>query len=206
MQKIRKRRHMNNRIMVKITENEDSFAVKTISRGFRCQHIFYILKSELEKMFRDGSVIVRDILSYANLRYHKSEKIEITFSWLDDSGNSTLTGRTETVYLPYDIFDSYENGNGRKVLSILDKLPKIKFQSQNNLHNVVRNTHLRNKLGKFLDRNFKWVDYNCIVIYDDFLPYNFFFETCSLYGKGICGGIILHGVDNLETAYYSIHT
>lgn len=42
--------------------------------------------------------------------------------------------------------------------------------------------------------------------YDDGAPYSFFFEEVTPRGTGICGGIILHGADNLQKAQYSVHT
>ena len=45
-----------------------------------------------------------------------------------------------------------------------------------------------------------------ITMYDDFEPYSFFFREQTPYGAGICGGVILHGRENLEKAYYGIHT
>ena len=38
------------------------------------------------------------------------------------------------------------------------------------------------------------------------LPYSFFFEEYTPYGRGICGGIILHGAEDLAKAQYSVHT
>lgn len=48
--------------------------------------------------------------------------------------------------------------------------------------------------------------YGDILIYDDGAPYSFFFEEVTPRGTGICGGIILHGADNLQKAQYSVHT
>ena len=45
-----------------------------------------------------------------------------------------------------------------------------------------------------------------IVIYDDGQPYSFFFEEYTPYGRGICGGIILDGAENLAKAKYSVNT
>lgn len=201
------------RTMVKITENDDSFAVKTKSRDFCSPHNFYILKSELDRMKREGSIIVKDISSYAELQYLKTyegrpEKIRIRFSWINSIGDGTLTGRTELLFLPTDSFN-FSLCNGRevkKVLSVPDKLPAVEFRSRRNLRCVAENKKLRRKLGHFLDRSFRWADYERIVIFDDFTPYSFVFDAYSRYGNGISGGVILHGQENLETSYYSMHT
>lgn len=50
------------------------------------------------------------------------------------------------------------------------------------------------------------VEHEKIVIYDDGQPYSFFFEEYTPYGRGICGGIILHGAEDLAKAQYSVHT
>ena len=57
-----------------------------------------------------------------------------------------------------------------------------------------------------LGRHFQWRGTEKIVIYDDGLPYSFFFEEYTPYGRGICGGIILHGAEDLAKAQYSVHT
>ena len=60
--------------------------------------------------------------------------------------------------------------------------------------------------GKTLEHHFQWRDAEKILIYDDGAPYSFFFEEVTPRGTGICGGIILHGADNLQKAQYSVHT
>ena len=45
-----------------------------------------------------------------------------------------------------------------------------------------------------------------IVLTDDYLPYSFFFEGYMVQGAKTCGGVILHGEENIQTAKYGIHT
>ena len=45
-----------------------------------------------------------------------------------------------------------------------------------------------------------------IVVYDDFVPYSFFFQEECVNGNGICGGIILYGREDLKKACYGMHT
>lgn len=71
---------------------------------------------------------------------------------------------------------------------------------------VVENPILRHKLGKFLDQHFHWYNYERIVLTDDYLPYSFFFEGYMVQGTKTCGGVILHGEENIQTAKYGIHT
>lgn len=70
----------------------------------------------------------------------------------------------------------------------------------------MENPILRHKLGKFLDQHFNWYNYERIVLTDDYLPYSFFFEGYMVQGTKTCGGVILHGEENIRTAKYGIHT
>lgn len=45
-----------------------------------------------------------------------------------------------------------------------------------------------------------------IRFYNDFVPYSFFFREFRGGQPGICGGLILHGQENMAKAQYSIHT
>ena len=47
---------------------------------------------------------------------------------------------------------------------------------------------------------------NSIVLTDDYLPYSFFFEGYMVQGTKTCGGVILHGEEDIQTAKYGIHT
>ena len=157
-----------------------------------------------------------DIHSFAKLRLSKAEDglevMEVSFTWLRSSGWNGLSGQTETVRLPYAPFHEFACGNigeGEewRALSILPQAgPRLEFYSRRNLHAVVGNPLLRHKLGKFFAREMHWVDYQRIVLSDDFLPYSFFFTGYTNEGPGLCGGVILHGQDNLQKAYYGIHT
>ena len=65
---------------------------------------------------------------------------------------------------------------------------------------------LRKKLGKFLANYLAWKESVRIMVYDDFVPYSFFFREERANGGGMCGGIILHRQEDLKKAYYGIHT
>lgn len=106
------------------------------------------------------------------------------------------------------IKQSREDGMQIKMLSLEESgRPKIEFQSRRNLKAVAETKALRKKLGKFLADHFlRWKGSRQITVYDDFEPYSFFFKEQTPYGNGICGGVILHGRENLEKAYYGIHT
>ena len=124
-----------------------------------------------------------------------------------------MSGRTETLRLSYKKFkssikQSREDSMQIKMLSLEESgRPKIEFQSRRNLKAVAETKALRKKLGKFMADHFlRWKGSRQITVYDDFEPYSFFFREQTPYGAGICGGVILHGRENLEKAYYGIHT
>ena len=160
---------------------------------------------------------VSDIRSFAKVSLRKSfeqaEILEIEFTWLSDAGGGKVSGRTETVRLSYKKFkssikQSREDSMQIKMLSLEENgRPKIEFQSRRNLKAVAETKALRKKLGKFMADHFlRWKGSRQITVYDDFEPYSFFFREQTPYGAGICGGVILHGRENLEKAYYGIHT
>lgn len=117
------------------------------------------------------------------------------------------------MHLPYKKFkegiekSSGLGGAGVGLLSVDERgMPQIEFQSRKNLQAVAEIKVLRKKLGGFLDRHFAWKGSRKIVVYDDFVPYSFFFREERVSGTGICGGIILHGQENLKKACYGMHT
>jgi hypothetical protein len=88
-----------------------------------------------------------------------------------------------------------------------DSRIRIAFLSRKNLRAVAETKMLRKRLGKFMGNHFlRWKGSRQIILYDDFEPYSFFFQEQTPYGAGICGGVILHGRENLKKAYYGIHT
>ena len=45
---------MNNRILVKVSACESSLAFRTVTKKQKSPHWFYILRSDLERLWRDG--------------------------------------------------------------------------------------------------------------------------------------------------------
>lgn len=208
---------MSKRIMIKLSASEDYVYLRTLSEEYRSPQGFTITDKELEEMEEKGYKIVSDIHSFARLSLRKTmdetDILVINFTWLSDAGGGKVLGREETVLLSYDKFQEYveesrkNNGEQKKLLSLDEKpRPRIAFQSRRNLKAVTEEKLLRKKLGKVLCRHFAGQGSRQITIYDDFEPYSFFFREQTPYGTGICGGIILHGRDNIEKAYYGIHT
>lgn len=210
---------MGQRTMVKLSASEDCVFLWTVSRGFRSPHRFGISVRELQRLEAERHTIVSDIHSFAELRLGRSAKEEnadmltVDFTWLNDSGGRRVVGREETVHLPYRQFQERLGesrnlgGAGVGMLSVDEKgTPRIEFQSRKNLRAVAERKVLRRKLGKFLNNHFSWKGSRRIVVYDDFVPYSFFFQEERLNGNGICGGIILHGQEDLKKACYGMHT
>ena len=181
--------------MATVYVDQDSISVKTCSRKSCSPQRFIILKKELQRLEEKKYLITKDIHSYAELRLCDAvggvKMLELSFTWLKDAGRDRVSGYTERVRLPYEPFRSYA---------------KIEFHSRKNLKAVVENPILRHKLGKFLDQHFNWYNYERIVLTDDYLPYSFFFEGYMVQGTKTCGGVILHGEEDIQTAKYGIHT
>ena len=94
---------MNNRILVKVSACESSLAFRTVTKKQKSPHWFYILRSDLERLWRDGSVITSDIHSFARLRCERDKSVvSIHFTWLNAAGGDDLTGWEQTVRLPCD--------------------------------------------------------------------------------------------------------
>lgn len=208
---------MNQRTMVKISVEENVITLRTFSREYGSPQGFIILRSELEKLKLNKKVIVSDIRPFAILRLQQTpaglDVIDFDFSWLSDAGGKLLSGREEYVRLPYERFlacieESLQfKGQYRKILSVPEgNKPKIEFKSRHHLKDVAQRKRLRRQLGKFLNTHFNWVGAQRIFITDESIPYSFFFTEHTARGTGICGGIILHGQDNMKSATYSIHT
>ena len=208
---------MNNRIMIKLSVSDDCIFLRTFSRDYHSPQRFILTKSELLELDEKRYLTVSDIRSFAKLALRKTmeqeEVLEINFTWLNDAGSGKVFGMTETVRLSYGKFrelakESRENGTQKKILSLKDDSRiRIAFQSRRNLKAVVETKMLRKKLGKFMGNHFlRWKGSRQITLYDDFEPYSFFFQEETPYGARTCGGVILHGRENLKKAYYGIHT
>lgn len=208
---------MDNRIMVKLSVSDDCISLRICSRGYHSPQRFILTKSELRELDEKRYLTVSDIRSFAKLALRKTmeqeEVLEIDFTWLNDAGSGKVSGVTETVRLSYEKFrelakESGEDGTQKKMLSLKDDSRiRIAFLSRKNLRAVAETKMLRKRLGKFMGNHFlRWKGSRQIILYDDFEPYSFFFQEQTPYGAGICGGVILHGRENLKKAYYGIHT
>ena len=208
---------MNNRIMIKLSVSDDCISLRTFSRGYQSPQRFILTEKEMLELEEKGYLTVSDIRSFAKLALRKTAEqgdvLEIDFTWLSDAGGGKVSGMTETIRIFYEEFkemveESRKNGIQKRMLSLEEESRvKVTFQSGRNLKAVAETKALRKKLGKFMADHFqRWKGSRQITLYDDFEPYSFFFQEQTPYGAGMCGGVILHGRENLKKAYYGIHT
>lgn len=205
---------MNSRTMVKVSAAGKSLFFRTVTRNGKSPHSFAVLRSDLRRMTQERVVTVGDAGSFAVLRYERElRRVVIRFVWLSQCG-CDLTGREETVQLSFDALMKFALESEKdphvtqwRALSIEDaEKPQLVFCEQRNLRAALAQKAVRRKLIRFLRDNFRWKQTDRICFYDVSLPYSFFFREFRLGHSGICGGVILHGQDNMEKAYYAIHT
>ena len=85
--------------------------------------------------------------------------------------------------------------------------PQLVFAgSRANLRAAIGDRRIRHKLGKALMDNFNWPGADEVRLASDFVPYSFFFQEIRDGRPVMCGGLILHGQDDMAKAYYGIHT
>lgn len=210
---------MNNRTMVKVRCSKNLLDIWTVSRNQKSPRSFAILRSELQQLEQkpESRLISNDCGSYATLRLTNEPDgmriLEIRFTWLLEDGADQVHGWKENVRLDYGPFHAFAeageemDGAEWRQLSIPEQVTRrYEFHSRKNLHEVVKRPLLRKKLGKALDQSFQWKGTERIVFYDDSQPYSFFFEGHTSRDCGICGGLILHGAENMAKAQYSVHT
>lgn len=211
--------NQSQRTMMKLSASEESVSLRTVSRGFRSPQRFILLEKELQELEEKRHFIAADIRSFAQMRLEKAgaqgeeDVLEIRFAWLGDTTEGKLSGTEEILRFPWEGFKEgiirsrSQNGAAVQMLSMKEsRNPKVEFRSRENLRAVAGKRVLRRKLGKFLSCHFAWKSSRRIVVFDDFMPYSFFFREERADGNGMCGGIILHGKDDLKKAYYGIHT
>lgn len=206
---------MRDRIIVQIDINESSLAFRTRQGDQRSPHRFYVTRGELDDLERAGSAITADIHSFARLRLDRQrDLLEMDFTWLSGS-ESDLRGFSQTVRLPWcrirQLLDvPYAEGlPGVRLLGLPPAAtrPRLVFDGdRTNLRAAVGDPRVRRKLGKALMANFNWPGADEVRLYNDFTPYSFFFREVRDGKPCLCGGLILHGQEDMRKAYYGIHT
>lgn len=203
------------RVMVKASRIADGLEFRTYSRKKGLSEGFYVFRSTFEDLEQRGYAV--QISSGPYTEFQRSDfdgTVKIRFVWLNRSGNR-LSGEEATVVLSYESLmtfvhistqaDGPATWRGLDV-SLRKVRPRLVFRCHERLQECLDNKAVRRKLVKFLRNNFIWPNSERIEFYTDFVPYSFCFqEFCG--GKNVmCGGVILHGQEDMSKAYYSIHT
>lgn len=204
---------MNDRTLVKMSAEERWIVFRTITRTQRSVS-FYIARDRLADLDRHKEITVHDGNSFAVFCWDTDTGIlTIRFVWL--SGGPRMTGREEIIRIPYvDLFNftaasTQENGPKTwKGLSIEQEKPRPQFIFCNarRLRECLSRKDVRRKLLRFLENNFQWPGNVKIYFYGDSIPYSFSFREVRNGMPRIAGALILQGQDNMDTAYYSMHT
>ena len=205
------------RTMLKLSVRDEFIVFQTYSRRNGRSSQFYMREDTLDTLKQTGVAVSMDDPHFIKLRTYFDragvERLCIQFTWLSISGNDDVHGRREFLDVDYVKFKAATEkshagqGTWQKLLTLPEQgKPPIQMNSKGNLKKVLQNRTLKKKLGRFLASHFRWESAKCIHISDDYLPYSFFFWEEFDDGRGICGGIILHGQEDLRKAHYEIHT
>ena len=211
---------MTNRIMLRADANENTISIRTVSARMKSPQRFYITYSELDRLQGEGRLITNDIHSFAVLRLdERRDRITFEFTWLTGRSFGRVEGQEQTVHLRWSKFRDYldtvrrpdcpeENKVFRAIsLDVRRGRPRLVFDGNRaNLRAAIGDPLIRRKLGKALMANFNYPDVDEIHLTNDFVPYSFFFREYRNGQAGICGGLILHGQEDMSKAYYGIHT
>jgi len=200
--------------MVKLLGTQHCVALRTITRE-RKSGSFCMCRDKIMELETKDEVILCDQSSFAILRRDLcTGTVSIHLSWLS-GGADRLTGRKETVVLPYGSFMAFANmrlAEGHIAeKSILageqkESQPQFVFCDVERLHECIARVDVRRKLVRFLRDNFHWRGSEKVCFYHDFAPYSFFFREIHHGLPCLSGGLILHGQEDMKKAYYSIHT
>jgi len=188
---------------------ENCIAFRTISRK-RKSYRFLVPCDTFSELEHRPEIIVRDLGSFAVMRRNKiKDTLTIQFTWLSSSDYS-IKGCEETVTVPYsEVMAVAVKGTGAeyKTLSQIDSSrPKLVFCNIENLRAAVENPTIRRKLSRALRDNFNWKSSERIEFYNDFTPYSFYFRDIQQGRLAMNGGLILHGQEQMDKAYYGVHT
>lgn len=208
---------MTNRIMLRAHADENTIQFRTVSAHMKSPQRFYVTYDELDRLQRDGRILTSDIHSFVQIRLdRRRDRITFEFTWLTGRGFDRVEGVEQTVRLRWSAFRAFletcRQPDGPKdfkalSLDVSKRRPRLVFDGNKaNLHAAVSNSQIRRKLGKALMTNFCWPDADEVHLTNDFVPYSFFFREYQGGRACLCGGLILHGQDDMSKAYYGIHT
>lgn len=208
---------MTNRIMLRAHADENTIQFRTVSAHMKSPQRFYVTYDELDRLQRDGRILTNDIHSFVQIRLdRRRDRITFEFTWLTGRGFDRVEGVEQTVRLRWSAFRAFletcRQPDGPKdfkaiSLDVSRHRPQLVFDGNRaNLKAAIGDPLVRRKLGKALMTNFNWPDADEIHLYNDFTPYSFFFREFRGGQALMCGGLILHGQEDMNKAYYGIHT
>ena len=208
---------MTNRILLRARADENAVQLRTVSARMKSPQRFFVTYSELDRLRQDGSIITSDIRSFAQLRLdERRDRLTIEFTWLTGRSFDRVEGTEQTVHLRWSSFRAFledcRDPDGLRdfkalSLDVSRHRPRLMFDGNRaNLKAAIGDPLIRRKLGKALMANFNWPDAEEIHLTNDFVPYSFFFREFRGGRACMCGGLILHGQEDMAKAYYGLHT
>ena len=208
---------MTDRIMLHAHANENTIQFRTVSARMKSPQRFYVTYSEFDCLQDEGSIITNDIHSFVQIRLdERRDWVMFNFTWLSGRSFGRVEGTEQTVNLRWSAFRAFlrdcRQPDGPKdfkalSLDVSKSRPRLVFDGNRaNLRAAIGDPVIRRKLGKALVANFNYPDVDEIHLYNDFVPYSFFFREYRNGRACMCGGLILHGQDDMSKAYYGIHT
>lgn len=208
---------MTDRILLHAHADENTIQLRTVSARVKSPRRFYVTYDELDRLKRDGHIISNDIHCFLQARLDERRDLAaFDFTWLAGHCFDRVEGFEQTVrirWAPFrEFLENCRQPDGPKdfkalSLDVSKRRPRLVFDGNKaNLHAAVSNSQIRRKLGKALMTNFCWPDADEVHLTNDFVPYSFFFREYQGGRACLCGGLILHGQDDMSKAYYEIHT
>ena len=207
---------MTNRIMLHAHANENTVQLRTVSARMKSTR-FYITYDELDRLQREGHIISNDIHCFLQARLDERRDLAaFDFTWLAGHCFDRVEGFEQTVrirWAPFrEFLENCRQPDGPKdfkaiSLDVSRHRPRLVFDGNRaNLRAAIGNPLIRRRLGKALMSNFNWPGADEIHLTNDFVPYSFFFREFQGGRACMCGGLILHGQEDMGKAYYGIHT
>lgn len=205
---------MSNRTLVKMTAKEHHILFRTVTPTQKSLHNFKIPRDTIIGLKDNEEIIKRYCGSFAALRRDASARtLSIHFTWLSRFG-CQIKGQEEIITLSYnkllDFMERSAEPGGPKSWTALSlksrEKPKLEFCEKESLHTALENPIVRHKLVKFLRDNFYWEVPDKICFYNDHTPYSFIFRAFRNGELWLFGGLTLCKQENMNKAYYLIHT
>ena len=208
---------MTNRTMLIAHADENTVQFRTVSARLKSPQRFFVTYGALDRLQRNHHIITNDIHSFVQIRVDERRDLAtFEFTWLTGRSFDRVDGFEQTVRLRWSQFQAFleecHDPDGPKDFRALSldaprDRPRLVFDGNRaNLHAALSNTRIRRKLGKALMTNFNWPDADEVHLTNDFVSYSFFFQEYRGGRACLCGGLILHGQEDMGKAYYGIHT